>query len=78
MANHLMDGHASPTALTLGAHPVQSVEHFVAVRYVEESFHFGKTALHIQIAQGESVLYHSLGQSPGNVAYSEKWFSAVV
>ncbi len=47
MTNHLMGGHASPTALTLGAHPGQSVEHFFAVRQIEESFHFGKATPHI-------------------------------
>jgi|HubBroStandDraft_1064217.scaffolds.fasta_scaffold408138_2 hypothetical protein len=45
MTNHLMGGHAFATALTLGAHPCQSVEHFVAVGGVEESFHFGKAIL---------------------------------
>ena len=47
MTNHLMGGHASPTALTLGAHCGQSVEHFVEVAYIEESFHFGKATSHI-------------------------------
>jgi hypothetical protein len=47
VTNHLMGRHASPTALTLRAHPVQSVEHFFAVRHIEESFHSGKVSLHI-------------------------------
>ncbi len=55
MTNHLMGGHGSPTALTLGPHPCQSVEHFVAVACVEESFHFGKAILHNQDALGEGV-----------------------
>jgi hypothetical protein len=38
MTNHLMSVHASPTALTLGTHPGQSVEHFGAVSYFAESF----------------------------------------
>jgi hypothetical protein len=65
MTNHLMGGHASPTTLTLRTHTTQSVEHFFAVRQIEESFHFGKAKLHIQIAHGERILYHSLGLSPG-------------
>jgi len=64
MTNHLMGGHASPTTLTLGAHPGQSVEHFVAVRYIEEGFDFGKATFHTQIAQGERILYPSIGLSP--------------
>jgi hypothetical protein len=59
MTNHLMSGHASPTALTLGTHPGQSVEHFVAVSYFAESFHFGNAEMHNQKAQGEGILYHS-------------------
>lgn len=50
MTNHLMGGHASPTALTLRPYSGQSVEHFVAVGYIEESFHLGKAALHIQMS----------------------------
>jgi len=48
MANHLMSRHTSPTAFTLRARGVQSVEHFFAVSYIEESFHFGKGVLQIQ------------------------------
>ena len=55
MTNHLMSGHASPMALILGAHPCQSVEHFVAVACVEESFHFGEAILHNQDVLGEGV-----------------------
>jgi hypothetical protein len=50
MTNHLVSGHASPTALTLGTHPGQSVEHFVAVLYFAESFHFGNAEMHNQQA----------------------------
>jgi hypothetical protein len=59
MTNHLMSGHASPTVLTLGTHPGQSVEHFVAVLYFAESFHVGNAEMHNQKAQGEEILYHS-------------------
>lgn len=48
MTNHLMGGHASPTALTIGAHSGQPAKHFVAVGYIKESFHFRKATLHIQ------------------------------
>ena len=69
MTNHLMGGHAFATALTLGAHPCQSVEHFVAVGGVEESFHFGRATLHGQIVHGEELLYHSIGLSPDESDY---------
>jgi hypothetical protein len=36
------------SALTLGADPGQKIKNFVAIRCVEKSFHFGKTALYIQ------------------------------
>ena len=42
MANHLMGGHGSPTALTLEAQIGQSVEHFLPVRSIEESLHSEK------------------------------------
>jgi len=64
MTNHLMGGHASPTALILGAHLCQSVEHFVAVGCVEESFHVGKAILHISRRTRRRSLYHGLGRSP--------------
>lgn len=64
MTNHLMGGHVSPTALALGAHSGQSVEHFVAVRYIEESFHFGNAKTHNQKAQNEAISYHGIVLSP--------------
>jgi len=69
MTNHLMGGHPSPATLTLRAHPGQSVEHFVPVTYIEESFHFGRATLHGQIVHGEELLYHSIGLSPDESDY---------
>jgi len=39
MANHLMSGHAAPTPLAIGAHLAQTMEHFVPVAIIHESFH---------------------------------------
>src|ERR1700688_2615172 len=60
VTNHLMGGHPSAKALTLGTYPVQSIEHFVAVGYIEESFHFGKAKCDIETAYREGILYHSI------------------
>jgi hypothetical protein len=79
MTNHLMSGHASPTALTLGTHPGQSVEHFVAVLYFAESFHFGNVEIHNQKKQGEGILYHSpVKVSSRPIGKAQSPFSVVV
>jgi hypothetical protein len=56
MTNHLVRRHASPTTLTIGVHPGKSVEHFVAVGYLTESFHFAKATLSIQMGYCDSVI----------------------
>ncbi|MGC2283196.1 MAG: hypothetical protein WA603_24505 [Candidatus Acidiferrales bacterium] len=78
MTNHLMSGHASPTALTPGTHPGQSVEYFVAVLYFAESFHFGNAEMHNQKAQGEGILYHSPVKISGRPTGKAQWPFSVV
>ena len=62
MTNHLVRRHASPTTLTIGVHLGKSVERFVAVGYLTESFHFAKATLSIQMGTA-TALYHSQGPS---------------
>src|ERR1700692_1750292 len=75
MTDHLMGGHAYTTALTLRAHSRQSVEHFVAVGYIEERFHFRKATLHIQMSARRKSFISQPRPKPRLVVPAQ-WFDA--